>query len=459
MSALMQKTGAGFDGVIDAMFERFAELGERPALFWRGQTFSYAELLELIRRCENELEVTKVPTGEVVALYGEFTPRSCALFFALMRRSNIIVPLTSAVRQEADELKAIAGVQWTIDVDANNWEVTADGWIQNDLIFRFRSTGRAGLVVFTSGSAGRPKGILHDCGKVLAKFLPKRRGWRTLLFLMMDHFGGFNTFISALAYGGTAVCLEERSPEAVCRVVEQAKVDLLPTTPTFLRLLLLSGAAERHDLSSVQLITYGAEPMPQATLDRVRAAFPKTKFKQTYGLSELGVLRSASPEDSSTWLRVGGSGFETRIVDGVLWIRSQSSMVGYLNAPNPFDHEGWMNTGDRVEEQGGLIRFLGRETEVINVGGQKVFPSEVENVLLAADNVRDATVFGQAHSVLGQAPCARVVLEEFEPVEALSARLRQHCLSRLAKFKIPMRFTIENSAPMNKRLKKNRDEI
>jgi acyl-coenzyme A synthetase/AMP-(fatty) acid ligase len=117
-----------------------------------------------------------------------------------------------------------------------------------------------------------------------------------------------------------------------------------------------------------------------------------------------------------------------------------------------------MNTGDRVEEQGGLIRFLGRESEVINVGGQKVFPSEVENVLLAADNVRDATVFGQAHPVLGQAPCARVVLEEYEPAEALSARLRQHCQSRLAKFKIPMRFTIENSASMNKRLKKNRDE-
>ena len=118
-----------------------------------------------------------------------------------------------------------------------------------------------------------------------------------------------------------------------------------------------------------------------------------------------------------------------------------------------------MNTGDRVEERNGMIRFLGRESEVINVGGQKVFPSEVENVVLSADNVSDATVFAQQHPVLGQVLCARVTLKESEAADALTGRLREHCRARLAKYKVPMRFVADNAVTMNKRLKKNRDDI
>src|SRR5262249_44740097 len=157
----------------------------------------------------------------------------------------------------------------------------------------------------------------------------ERRGWRTVLFLMMDHFGGVNTLLSVLAYGGVSICLEERSPEAVCRAIARARAELLPTTPTFLNMILASGARRHHDLSSVRMITYGTEPMPHSTLQRVREIFPDAELKQTYGLSELGVLHSQSPDPSSLWVRIGGAGFETRVVNGVLHIRSNSSMVGY----------------------------------------------------------------------------------------------------------------------------------
>jgi acyl-coenzyme A synthetase/AMP-(fatty) acid ligase len=240
-------------------------------------------------------------------------------------------------------------------------------------------------------------------------------------------------------------------------MIEEARVELLPVTPSFLRLVHWSGAWRHSDLSSVRLITYGAEPMPQTTLDSVHAMFPAAKLKQTYGLSELGVLRSRSPQDGSLWLQLGGDGVETRIRDGVLWVRSASSMVGYLNAPNPFDEEGWMNTGDAVDERDGLIRFRGRASDIINVGGSKVFPGEVEDVLLTAANVVDATVVGVAHPMLGQVPCATVTLAQPESPVALAQRLRRHCLERLAKYKVPMRFyTSGDQSPMNARLKKNR---
>jgi acyl-coenzyme A synthetase/AMP-(fatty) acid ligase len=117
-------------------------------------------------------------------------------------------------------------------------------------------------------------------------------------------------------------------------------------------------------------------------------------------------------------------------------------MIGYLNAPNPISRDGWMSTGDLIEQQDGFIRFLGRGSDIINVGGQKVFPMEIEDVLLSAHGVADATVFASRHPLLGQAVCARVSLTTQEPIETASKRLREHCRERLAKFKIPMRFEI-----------------
>ena len=111
--------------------------------------------------------------------------------------------------------------------------------------------------------------------------------------------------------------------------------------------------------------------MPESTLKRIHEIFPQVQLLQTYGLSELGILRSKSKDSTSLWVKVGGHGFETKVVDGILWIRAQSAMMGYLNAANPFDEEGWMNTEDEVEVDGDYIRILGRRTDIINVGGQK----------------------------------------------------------------------------------------
>ena len=104
-----------------------------------------------------------------------------------------------------------------------------------------------------------------------------------------------------------------------------------------------------------------------------------------------------------------------------------------------------------------MIRFVGRKSEAINLGGQKVFPVEVEAVLLEDDNVSEATVFGTPHVVLGQAPCARISLQHPEDRKGMTARLRRHCRESLAKYKVPMRFiVIDDEEQRSERFKKVR---
>ncbi|HYB54986.1 MAG TPA: fatty acid--CoA ligase family protein [Alphaproteobacteria bacterium] len=444
------------------LFERMAGCAGDPALFRDGAEISFDGLLSRVAAWECDLLERGIGAGTVCAFTGDYAPDTIALMLALMRLGGISLPLTLAAEREQGELLAISGAEWLIRFNENLDRAGASveplgATAQNGLIEHFRATGHPGLIVFTSGSSGRPKGILHDFDRVLGKFAVRRPGWRTILFLSIDHFGGINTLMACLAYGGVGICVSQRTPDIVCGAVASARATLLPTTPTFLNMLRASGTWRLHDLSSLRLITYGAEPMPEATLKWIGAALPNVELKQTYGLSELGVLHSRSPERQSLWLRLGGQGFQTRIVDNVLHIRSESNMVGYLNAPSPIDEDGWMNTGDMVEMRDGMVRFLGRTSEVLNVGGQKVFPAEVENVLLGAEGVVEATVFGRRHPLLGQAVCARVSLSRGEDAEAAAQRLRLYCLERLAKFKVPMRIeVVQHSVQTNERSKKVR---
>lgn len=443
---------------IETVRQRFLDYGDRQAVYRKGKYLTYRELYNNIEKWRQRLHEMDIREGSVCGILGDFSPEIAALFFALMEEKCILVPFTKEIK-EIDTFKEIAGVEGMFTFDEEDhyqWEAYR-AQTKKPLIQKQVDAGRSGLVVFSSGSTGKPKGILQDCERVMHKFVTERQGWKTVLFLMMDHFGGFNTFLGSLANGGLAVCIEERTPDAVCRAIEATKADLLPTTPTFLNLLIASRCYKQYDVSSLRLITYGTEMMNSTTLAKLQQIFPNAALKQTYGLSELGVLRSRSKEDGSLWLKVGGGEFETKIVDNILWIRAESNMVGYLNAPNPFDADGWFCTGDEVEQDGDYIRFVGRETDIINVGGQKVFPAEVEAVLLEDENVVEAAVYGKKHPLMGQIVAAKITLAKPEELKDVNIRLRKHCNERLAKYKVPVKIEImDASAQHNIRFKKIR---
>lgn len=443
---------------VASLLDRIGVRGAGAALVADGVETSAGQLMAIAAERQRGLVAAGVGAGSICAFDGEYGPQTVGLMLALMAMDAIQVPFSDGAAAERGELERAALVAWRIDAATGAASRVVDGAGESHpLIEQLTRLSHPGLIVFTSGSSGKPKAILHDLDRVASKFATSRPPWRMLLMLLIDHFGGFNTLLSCLSDGGVGICVSERSPKVVCQAIERDKAELLPTTPTFLSMLIASELWRQHDLSSLKLITYGAEPMPAVTLERIRQIIPQAQLKQTYGLSEIGVLRSSSPEPGSLWLKVGGDGFETRIVDGQLHVRSQSSMLGYLNAPTPIDAEGWMNTGDLVEERDGLIRFLGRKSEVINVGGQKVFPSEVESVIMEAPSVVEAVVSSVPHPLLGNAVVAQVALGASENAAAAAERLREHCRQRLQKYKVPMRFQIvEATELMTERAKKRR---
>ena len=218
----------------------------------------------------------------------------------------------------------------------------------------------------------------------------------------------------------------------------------------------MSRVHERYDLSSLRLISYGTEPMAASTLEHLKRIFPAASLKQTYGLTELGVLPTRSQASGSLWLRLGGLGCEAEVRDNVLWVRSDTAMLGYLNAPDPFDAGGWYNTQDAVQVAGPYIRILGRTSDMINVGGQKVHPSEVEDVLLAMEDVCEATVWGETSAVTGQIVVARVSVRQPEDPSAFERRMHEFCRSRLAAYKIPAVVELVDTVLHGPRFKKLR---
>ena len=179
--------------------------------------------------------------------------------------------------------------------------------------------------------------------------------------------------------------------------------------------------------------------MDPRTLALLNQRFPSCRISQKYGTTETGSPRSASRDNNSLWLKLGGDGVEVKVVDGVLHLRSESTILGYLNAPSPIDADGWYCTGDLVDVDGEWIRFRGRSSDQINVGGEKVAPSEVEQVLLELDFVREAVVSGESNPIMGQVVAARIVLTEAVDERDAVRRIRIHCRSRLARHMIPVK--------------------
>jgi acyl-CoA synthetase (AMP-forming)/AMP-acid ligase II len=428
------------------------------ALVWRDRMFSFEWLLESVRSWSRRLEDSVVRPGSVVSLEADFSPKAISLLLALVEHRCVIVPLTTSVEARKPEFRDIAQVEAVVRVgedDAVELDRTSTV-ARHDLLRRLKERERPGLVLFSSGSTGKSKAAVHDFGPLLEKFKVPRRRLRAMCFLLFDHIGGVNTLLYTLSNGGCVVTVRERLPEVVCEAIEKWRVELLPTSPTFLNLLLLSEAYKRYDLSSLKMVTYGTEVMLESTLRRMREVLPEVELVQTYGLSELGILRSKSKSSDSLWMKIGGEGFETRIVDGLLEIKARSAMLGYLNAASPFTEDGWFRTGDAVEVDGEYVHILGRRSESINVGGEKVYPAEVESTLQWMEGVNEVVVSGERNAITGEVVKAKVKVDTGESVGEFRKRMLTFCEGKLPRFKIPQKVVLVTDELRSDRFKKIR---
>ncbi len=443
---------------IDFLLRVFNENRSSDAIVWRDTVYDYDWLLNHIDYWNNSLESSHINAGRVIIMESDFSPNSVALLLSLIERRCIIVPLTGMVGSRKSDFIEISEGEIFIKVDTNDHVKISELSNQADHKFynRLRSIDHPGLVLFSSGSAGANKAAVHDFSSLLKKFKTRRHNLRTLTFLLFDHIGGIDTLFYSLSNGSCIITVENRSPDSICEAIEKYQVEVLPVSPTFINLLILSEAYKTHNLSSLKYVTYGTEVMPQATLAKCAAIIPQATILQKYGTTEIGTLRSKSKSSDSLWVKVGGEGFQTRIVDGILHVKAKSAMLGYLNAPSPFTEDGWFDTGDLVEVDGDYIKFLGRKSEVINVGGEKVYPAEVESVIQEVDNVAEVTVSGEKNPIVGNIVCAKVTLLRDEDHKQVIVRLKKYCRQKLQSYKVPVKIRIVEEKQHSGRFKKLR---
>jgi len=444
-------------GSIDFLLEDFAMYNDQIAIIWKDASFSYKNILQRIHKWRDEL--TDLQSGTIVGLEGDFSPETISLLYALIEKNAIIAPFDINHTEKNRKKYEIAQLDLLIRVQSEEnivFTKMGDGIAKNDLYKDIIENAIPGLVLFTSGSSGEPKAALHNFSKLLDKFRVKRKSLRTINFLLFDHWGGLNTLFHIMSNGGTVIILENRTPDYVCELIEKHKVELLPTSPTFLNMLIISRAYERYSLESLKMISYGAEPMPESLLKNLNKLFPAITLQQTYGLIELGVMRSKSEDNGSLWVKIGGEGFSVRVVDDMLQIKSDSAMVGYLNAPSPFTEDGWFMTGDAVEIKNDYFRILGRKSELINVGGEKVFPQEIENTILEIPDIEDVLVYGEAHPLTGKIVCAKIKYAGSEGKAEVVSIIRKYCRTKLEPFKVPVKIQLVDESFESGRFKKAR---
>lgn len=420
---------------------------------------TYAQVLDDLRRWQSRFDSLNIAPGSVIALRSDYSATAIAALLAALARPAVVALLPRDINTDSALRDTCAASFLDLAPDGNQQWHALPGAPKHPLIEQLAGARQGGIILFTSGSTGPPKAALHSVERFLRKFVKKRgRAFRTMAFLLFDHVAGLDTVFYTLMHGGALILTRRRDPDSILALIESQKVEVLPTSPSFLRMLCALTSARKYDLSSLKVITYASEPMDPDTLKRINAAFPRVQITQKYGTTETGSPRTVSRGNNSLWLKFDGEDMKTRVVDGVLWIRSERSILGYLNAPSPIIEHGWYCTGDLVEVDGEWIRFLGRANDIINVGGEKVTPTEVEQAILELSFVRDVAVFGQPHVLLGQVVAARVSLtmSASPDQKAATQRIRMHCRERLASYKVPIRINVVTHTLINDRQKVQR---
>ncbi|WP_324784386.1 FadD3 family acyl-CoA ligase [Streptomyces sp. H51] len=329
-------------------------------------------------------------------------------------------------------------------------------------------------VLFTSGTTGRPKGVMTTHRQNVLTYLAwsertgLTRGDRYLIISPMFHCFGYKAGVLACLLRGATMVLQPVFDVArTMRLIEDETITVLPGPPTVFTTLLDAPGRDRHDLSSLRLAVTGAATVPVALVKRVRAElFPVVVT--AYGLTEScgTVTVCRADDDDETVARTAGrpiDGVEVRVAgadgrplppgeDGEVLVRGYNVMLGYLDDPrataDAVDDEGWLTTGDVGHlDEGGRLTLTGRSKEMFVVGGFNVYPAEIEQLLSRHDAVSEAAVVGVPDDRLGEVGRAYVTLRP--GAETTPAELAGFCRTRLANFKVPREVVILDAFPRN----------
>jgi acyl-coenzyme A synthetase/AMP-(fatty) acid ligase len=447
--------------MVDLFLNKIKKIpSDKQAIIFNSKTLTYGDLLLKIDHCYNIISST-FDHKKVVVISGDYSFNSIAILFALCRHKCIFVPIISENDEEIEKKLDVSSPDFVIDSNSLNIKPfqKKDKSITNSYYTDLFNSHKSGLVLFSSGSTGNPKAMVHDFDNLLSTYnVGKIKDLKFLVFLLFDHIGGLNTMLNILSMGSTMVIPEKREPELIAKLIQKFRVNILPASPTFLNLMNIGGVFDSYDLSSLKLITYGTEPMSESLLNNLKIKLPKTRLIQTFGTSETGIIKTKSKSSGSLLVKFEDVNQETKIVNGELWIKSKTRVLGYINHNNDsFTNDGWFKTGDLVEEkEDGYLKIIGRMSKVINVGGEKVLPIEVETIILNLGYVQDCTVYAKDNQITGQAVAVKVVVKSSnEDTKQIKKKIKLHCKKNLERYKVPVEILITDKISYSSRFKKS----
>jgi len=320
-----------------------------------------------------------------------------------------------------------------------------DGAEVRDLEGGEAGSGESTVTILTSGTTGPPKAARHTWAG-LAR--PTRRGAREsherwLLTYRPQLYAGLQVILQCWVNRGTLIVPDSAaSVSDVVELMRDARVQYASATPSYWRRMLLLAEPARLAKLALRQITLGGEQVDQNVLDGLRSRIPGARLVHIYATTELGrcfsvtdgragfparFLDKASPDD-----------VELRVVDGELQVRSANAMETY-DPHSGLDWTGdeWFPTADLVEIRGDRVYFVGRTSDIINVGGNKVHPAEVEEVIREVPGVADVLVYKKKSSLAGELVACDVVAEEGQDRNTLRKTLVAHCAAALAAHQRP----------------------
>ena len=330
-------------------------------------------------------------------------------------------------------------------------------------------------VMFTSGTTGRPKGVVATHAQNLRVFdvwsrtVGLRDGDRYLIVNPFFHSFGYKAgWLAALLRGCRIFPLATFDVERAMALIARERITVLPGPPTIFQSLLAHPARRGHDLSSLRLAVTGAASVPVSLVRQMRETLGFDTVLTAYGLTEsCGVVSICSAEDSPrTVANTCGRpmpGVEVRCVGpdgsdvpagepGELLVRGYNVMQGYLDddagSAAAVDRDGWLRTGDIATlDRRGYLRITDRAKDMFIVGGFNCYPAEIENALCGIDGVAQAAVIGIPDARLGEVGMAFVVPE---PGGGLSVQgIIAWCRDNMANYKVPRRVELVDALPTN----------
>ena len=311
-----------------------------------------------------------------------------------------------------------------------------------DELIEMLSQSASEITIFTSGTTGQPKRVVHTVA-TLARNVRRGEQYKEHVWANAynpTHMAGTQVFFQALMNQSTMVNVFGEPREIVYQQIERYGITHISATPTFYRMLMPFEKA----YPSVKRVTLGGEKSDKQLYEHICKIFPNAKVNNVYASTEAGSLFAAKDD---CFLIPANIRDKFRVVNDELLIHK--SLLGQSDS-FAFDGE-YYHSGDLIEwvnEAEGLFRFKSRKNELINVGGYKVNPGEVEDAINAIEGVQQSLVYGRANSILGNIVVAEVKLVEGASLTDLE--IRKVLASQLQDFKVPRKIQIVNELSMTR---------